>query len=234
MTGFLAKMKASFPEDMPLPEEFEKLFAWMEANDFILQGETSEYATLYPRELAGEEGTSLIQFQPVDRDYVSIWAQSDAPALASRLAPFVRTGGDGSYAALWRNDEGQLKFVHLGSGSGSTMLSTLTDNVVDFLRLLAIGYKELCWPEQFDMTPEEAHEKEYYDEEYGEAECGGEGTYEEIPPYVPPLQFRAWVEDTLRLEVPQTASEIVVSTADMDTDSSDDPFWRWMRKQQGW
>jgi hypothetical protein len=51
---------------------------------------------------------------------------------------------------------------------------------------------------------------------------------------VPPLQFRAWAEDTLRLEVPQTASEIVVSTADMDTASSDDPFWRWMRKQQGW
>ena len=35
MTGFLAKMKASFPECMPLPEEFEKLFAWMEANDFV-------------------------------------------------------------------------------------------------------------------------------------------------------------------------------------------------------
>jgi len=212
-------MKASFPQDIPLPEEFEKLFAWMEANDFVCQGRDSEFATLYPRELAEADGTSLISFEPVDQTFMSRWAQGDAPDFASRVAAFVRTGGDGSYAALWRDDAGQLKFVHLGSGSGSTMLCVLTDNVIDFLRLLAIGYEELCSPEHYGMTPEEAYE-ELHDED--------------DPPYEPPRQFRAWVEETFGVEIPETASEIVAGTADMDTPSSDDPFWRWVKKHQGW
>jgi hypothetical protein len=213
MTGFLTTMKASFPDDMPFPEEFEKLFTWMEAHDFVQEFNGSLFAGLYPKE---HKGTSHVEFRPVDRDNVKAWTQSDDPAVLNRVAPFVLTGNDGSEAALWRDDDGRLKFVHLGSGSGSVMLCVLTDNPVDFLRLLAIGYQEVCWPEHYDMTPEEVHEKGY-------------------DPYVPPLQFRAWVEETFGVEIPKTAAEIVTcDTPSMDDDNSDDPFWRWVRKLPSW
>ncbi len=214
MTGFLATMKASFPEDMPLPEEFERLFEWMESNDFVQEYNGSPFASLYPRKLA-QKGTSLVRFVPVNPDFVSQWTNSDDPTVNGRLAPFVVTGGDGSYAALWRDDEGGQKFVHLGS----TMLCTLTDNPVDFLRVLAIGYEELSDPEQHELEPEEV---------YGEMHDEDDGRYRA------PAQFRKWVEKTFGVKVPATASEIVTHTAGMDDDSSDDPFWRWMKKQQGW
>ncbi|MGK3816862.1 hypothetical protein, partial [Enterococcus faecium] len=79
-----------------------------------------------------------------------------------RLAPIIRTGGDGSYAALWLDDEGKQRFVHMGSGSGSTWMGVICEGAVDMLRLMAIGYDELCWPEHFDITPVEAYDGEEY------------------------------------------------------------------------
>ncbi len=220
MTGFLAKMKASFPEGMPLPEEFEKLFAWMEANDFVRRYEEPEYrdleyATLYPRNVV-DEGWSSIAFAPVVPWAMSMSLWIHDPAVFKRFAPFVTTGREGSEAGLWRDNEGMLKLVHLGSGSGSKMTCILTDNPVDVLRLLAIGYEELCWPDQYGMTPEEVHAKQGRDN----------------GPFAPPLQFRAWVEETFGAEIPRTASEIVTRTPSMDGSDSDDSFWCWVRKQE--
>ena len=61
------------------------------------------------------------------------------------LWPFARTGSDGSTAALWLGIDGATRIVHLGSGSGSMMTCVLAEDPVDFLRLLAIGYREICW-----------------------------------------------------------------------------------------
>lgn len=41
----------------------------------------------------------------------------------------------------------------MGSGSGSLLSCVLADNAVDFLRLLAIGYDEICWDEDFPFLP---------------------------------------------------------------------------------
>ena len=38
-------------------------------------------------------------------------------------------------------------------GSGSTMTCVLAHNGLDFLRLIAIGYDEICWDENFGMPP---------------------------------------------------------------------------------
>lgn len=138
--------------------------------------------------------------------------------MTDRLAIFLCTGGDGSYAGLWRDDAGVQRIVHLGSGSGSVMFCVLTENVEDLLRLLAIGYDELCWPEQFNRTPEELRrEAEDEDDDY--------------PP--PPSRFRRYVEQTLGLSVPARASEIVRRTASMSDRSSDDPFWNWHKLMAG-
>jgi hypothetical protein len=222
MMGFLAKMKASFPESMPLPEEFEKLFAWMQTNDFVRRYEDTkyagrEYATLYPIDVVDGDYSS-ITFAPVVPWAMSMSLWIDDPAVFERFAPFITTGSEGSEAGLWRDDEGRMKFVHLGSGSGSTMTCVLASDPVDFLRLLAIGYEELCWPDQYEMTPKEVLERQ------------GRGGRS----FVPPLRFRAWVEETFRVAIPRTASEIVARIPSMDGDDSNDPFRCWIRKQEHW
>ena len=157
---------------------------------------------------------SCIEITPVDPAHVAAWTRYES-SLASeiRLAPFCRTGGDGSCAALWIDDSGTPHIVHLGSGSGSTMMGILADDSVDFLRLLAIGYEELCWPDDFDRTP-----KEIYD---AQGDC--------MEPFNEPVNFQRCVSDTFDVAVPSTASEIVAKVADMDAEESDDPFWRWIR-----
>jgi hypothetical protein len=59
--------------------------------------------------------------------------------------------------ALWLNDAGEtkIKIVHMGSGSGSTITCVLAHNGLDFLRLIAIGYDEICWDENFGMSPKQ-------------------------------------------------------------------------------
>ena len=218
MTGFLATMKASFPKDMPLPAEFEMLFAWMEANDFVRRHrDGSETATIYPRRLA-EQGPFGIEFEPINPELVRLLTNSDDPAVFSRLAPFVNIMFGSSHIALWRDDAGRQKFVHFGSEANSWVLCTLTDNPVDALRLLAIGYVELREPEDYEMPPEEVYEK-WRDKD--------------DPPYVPPLHFRNWVEETFGVDIPRTASAIVTRLAHLGDHDSDDPFWYWIWKQQG-
>jgi hypothetical protein len=52
MTNFITKMKASFPAGITLPVELERLFEWMEANDFVESDDERTRARLYPRRLA--------------------------------------------------------------------------------------------------------------------------------------------------------------------------------------
>lgn len=122
------------------------------------------------------------------------------------LAPLLRQ------AIAWLEDQG---CVHLGSGS--LMRCVLTDTIQDLLRLLLIGYDELCWPEQCERTPQEVREDEYADDDY--------------PP--PPLLLRRYVAQTLRLSIPRRASAIVPNTVCMDTAQSDDPFWNWLKRVRG-
>lgn len=212
MVSFADEIAASLPARLTLPGEFRQTLDWMEANGFVhhFRDSAKRYGSLYPASLEGR-GTSLVSFQPTNPDHVKHWARSGA-ADEGRLAPLIRTGGDGSWAALWLDHDGRQRFVHLGSGSGSTMMCVLCDSPVDMLRLMAIGYDELCWPEHFALTPQQALL------ENPDAE-----------PYVGPSQFRAYVETTFGVTIPATASGIVKQTADMDAPASDDPFWTWIR-----
>jgi hypothetical protein len=217
MTNFLNAIETSLPSKIVLPKEFKLLLVWMEENGFVRQdGRTGPYASLYPTNLDGN-GTSLILFHPVAPGFVKAWTRSSDPEIGDRLAAFVRTGGDGSYAAIWLDDDGLQKFVHLGSGSGSTMMCTLTDDPVDFLRLLAIGYEELCWPDQYEFPPVEVYEEEHDEDD---------------DPFLPPLRFREWVEATFGRAIPETAEELVPRTVSMDAAASDDPFWLWIKRLQ--
>ncbi len=215
--SFADEMAAAFPAANPLPPLLRQTLQWMDEHGFVhRRSDGGGYATLYP----GPEGRRLgtVAFFPPEAGDTRTWMRSHETAVTDRLAIFLSTGGDGSCAGLWRDDAGVQRVVHLGSGSGSVMFCVLTENAGDLLRLLAIGYDELCWPGQFDRTPESLRqEAEDEDDDY--------------PP--PPRLFRRYVEQTLGLSVPVRASEIVRRAASMSDSCSDDPFWNWRKQVAG-
>jgi hypothetical protein len=111
-------------------------------------------------------------------------------------------------AAFWLDDAGKQRIVHLRSGSGSTLVCVLAEDAIDFLRLLAIGYDEICWSEVFSKPP------------------NSEG----VGPYIEPnIEYQNWVRQTFSVTIPPTAAEIVKHPSSMDGDDSDDPFKRWVK-----
>ncbi len=110
-------------------------------------------------------------------------------------------------AAFWLDDQGRQVVVHLGSGSGSTMVCVLAEHPIDFLRLMAVGYEELCWGSQFAVPPVEAH---------------GEFTV------APNEQFREWVTEAFNVLVPERGTDIVPYPDDMGIPQSKDRFNRWV------
>jgi hypothetical protein len=208
----------SFPATLPPPEPLVRFFRWLEDNSLA---ERSPYDDQWYARLDPAIERACVLVTPVDPKFAVAWRGDENPELARRMAVFIRTGGDGSYAGLWQDDNGRVSFVHQGSGSGSTLLCELTDNPVDFLRLLAIGYEELCWEEVFDFPPDEAYRRGWAEDE------------QDVPVGpARPLQFQRWVTESFGVTIPRTASEIVKSTAGMDDAESDDPFWNWIRKVQ--
>ena len=114
-------------------------------------------------------------------------------------------------AAFWLDDDGRQRIVHLGSGSGSSLVCVLADDPVDFLRLLAVGYDEICWSEAFSRPPV--------------ADGSSEKSY--VHQYV---EYQDWVRRTFSVTIPQTGAEIVLHPSQMGDAESDDPFFRWVEE----
>ena len=150
--GFAVDIEVSFPPGLVLPPAFRRALKWLEESGCVHASEKgTRYADLYPGP-STVKGTSCVAFHPVRPGHAAAWVGPGVPG-AERLAPFIRTGGDGSYAALWLDPDENPWFVHLGSGSGSTWAGVITRDPVEMLRFLAIGYGEPCWPDRFDDTP---------------------------------------------------------------------------------
>ncbi|MEL6528391.1 MAG: hypothetical protein AAFQ27_00405 [Pseudomonadota bacterium] len=225
MTGFAATMLAEIGLDVTVPQPIRAYFEWIEANGLDRHFDGSEGYRHAILDAALEE--SCMGIIPPDPDHARLWTGATDPDIGKRLVPFCKTGGDGSYAAFWADDAGKTHIVHLGSGSGSTMIGVMADNAVDFLRLLAIGYDELCWPEQHGMTPQEIHEEEYPEEDY-------EGMEDERPPMpAKPEALRTWVSETFNVTVPERAADIIGEMPDMDGDAGSDPFAQWLATVHG-
>jgi hypothetical protein len=98
------------------------------------------------------------------------------------------------------------RIVHLGSGSGSVLTCVLADNGLDFLRLLAIGYEEICWNEELatPLRPWDPH---------GDTVNG---------------PYRDWLRTTFGATIPATALEIVRQPSRMGDIATTDPFCRWV------
>ncbi|NHZ63981.1 hypothetical protein [Massilia genomosp. 1] len=211
---FTDEMAAAFPKRNPLPEVLRQALQFMEEHGCVrTRRDGSRYMTVYPEPEYGDVTSTAFH---VPRPAATAgWTRRDDPEVNDRLVIFLRTGGDGSWAGLWLDDDGRQRIVHLGSGSGSMMLCVLTENMEDLLRLLSIGYTELCWPDEFERTPDEVFEERCDDDD------------DDTPP---PLLFQNYVEGTLGLSIPERASEIVSITVSMDDPESRDAFLMWIKR----
>lgn len=206
------QISSTLSPGMSIPTALQLLFSWIEKHNLFLDRDDGTrvgfLADRKNRRISRTEfdksvGT-WIEFFAGGYSELKYWFGHDRPEVINRLYVFAMTGGDGSMAAFWLADDGTQKIVHLGSGSGSTLVCVLANDPVDFLRLLAIGYDEICWSELYASPPS--------------------------PDVHPNTEFQSWLKETFSVSIPTTASEIVRIPALMDDDESADPFWRWVRQ----
>lgn len=196
---------------MELPEPLERLFGWIERNGLYADRPDGRVGFLFSEaESADEDGIAgtYVEFAAEGDSNLKYWFGRESAEISSRLRVFCRTGTDGSMGAFWLDDEGRQRIVHMGSGSGSTLVCVLADDPVDFLRLLAIGYEEICWG-GFEEPP-------------GAPRAFSAG---------PGASFAEWVVATFGVSIPDTGAGIVRSPSNMGDEESADPFWNWIEAQ---
>jgi hypothetical protein len=230
MARLYDELAAKLPKGMQIPAPLKLLYDWIEHEGMYYESQGYRVGLLYPEEKfkkswsknQREGGTNTLFFARKD-DGLGYWfgftdkrtrmdvSGGKGQAVLDHLCVFAKTGAEGSMAALWLGEDGKQRIVHLGSGSGSTLVCVLAEDAVDFLRLLAIGYDELCWNEYFAHPPNWGLPSGHR--------------------YVKPNDnFQEWVRRTFGVEIPQTAAEIVRHPSEMDDEASEDLFWQWTRK----
>ncbi len=221
-TPFADEFRRILKPGMHFPEEFELLFDWMEKNKLVIRNKYGSTGVLYSERLlkngwtkTERPGGTIVEFTANGNESLKYWFRSEDPKLLKRLCVFAQTGAEGSQAAFWLDDDGKQVIVHLGSGSGSVLACVLAENPVDFLRLLAIGYDEICWDEDFSRPPNVRKDSEQV--------------------FVHPnKEFRLWVAKTFKVNIPKTALEIVKHPAHMGNKRSADPFCKWLSRVCKW
>jgi len=114
-------------------------------------------------------------------------------------------------AALWLDPDRVTRIVHLGSGSGSLLACVLADTGLNFLRLLAIGYPEICWNGEFADPPRPL-------DHHGDTVN---------------RPCRDWLRSTSGVTIPATALEIVHQPSEMGDTATTDPLCRWVNQLTG-
>lgn len=207
----LARVLGGFDFSEPL----RLLFEWVEKQGYVVTGSDGDLYGALSGDARVGTAVELRGYTTEETvSYTRSWFGQVAEDPAPRLWPFAQTGGEGSMAALWLDDERQTRIVHLGSGSGSLLTCVLADNAVDFLRLLAIGYQEICWNQEFALAP---------------SPWDDDGDVINRP-------YRDWLHHTFSVAIPQTALEIVREPAEMGDSATQDPFCRWVNdlQEQRW
>ena len=212
----LQQLENALPKGMQIPEELRQLYQWIENNGYYSENEGIRYGYLYPQDKLREswkeeerEGGTDIAFsvlKNIDREEVlENCYKKHKDEVRRRLLVFAQSGADGSECALWLDDEGHTQIVHIGSGSGSMMTCILVKNALDFLRLLAIGYDEICWDEDYPLPPNSNKDNTFVH---------------------PNTQYQEWVQNTFHTTIPKIGLE-VVTPHNMNDEPITDPFLKW-------
>lgn len=213
----VGQLEKVLPDGMTLPNELKLLYKWIEDNNFYIDNKDGfRYGFLFPEQHLKKswtdnqrDGGTIIMFLAEGVVNLKYWfGGEDNVEVNRRLCVFAQSGAEGSISALWLSDSEQIKVVHMGSGSGSLLTCVLADNFIDFLRLLAIGYDEICWDENFPFPPNENNDDLIVK---------------------PNIRFQNWVQQTFDVKIPRTALEIVKYPTSMDDKSSEDEFFNWCK-----
>ena len=203
---------------MSIPDPLTLLFSWIEENGTFIDTEERRIGLLFPEEKLREQwseterpGGTVIEFFAEGNVNLSYWFGHDRPEVLNRVCVFAKTGAEGSMAAFWLDEDGKQRIVHLGSGSGSVLCCVLADDPVDFIRLLAIGYDEICWNSEYSEPPNAG--------------------WSEGDLFIHPnTHFQEWVKKTFHVTIPKAANEIVKHPAAIGDTDSPDLFCRWVEK----
>jgi hypothetical protein len=198
---------------MTIPEPIRQLYAWIEyQNTYIEQPSGARIGFLFPEAKmkagwtdSARPGGTNIEFAAGGNEGLEYWFNNNDSSVLNRVCVFAQTGGDGSMAAFWLDDNGTQKIVHLGSGPGSTLVCVLATDPIDFIRLLAIGYDEICWDEEFLAPP-------------------NQGDFHVHPN----KDFQGWVVNTFKVTIPKMASEIVKRPSKIGDVNPEDEFAQWV------
>ena len=212
----LQQLENALPKGMQIPEELRKLYQWIEDNGYYMDAKGVRYGWLFPEEKIKESwtdneriGGTMITFNVDEESYrnelLEIQYKEHLNEVKRRLLVFARSGADGSECALWLDDEGCTQIVHIGSGSGSMMTCILVKNALDFLCLLAIGYDEICWDEDYPFPPNSNKDNTFVH---------------------PNTQYQEWVQNTFHTTIPKIGLE-VVTPHNMNDEPITDPFLKW-------
>ena len=212
----LQQLENALPAGIQIPEELCKLYQWIEDNGYYSENEGIRYGYLYPQDKLREswkeeerEGGTDIAFsvlKNIDREEVlENCYKKHKDEVRRRLLVFAQSGADGSECALWLDDEGHTQIVHIGSGSGSMMTCILVKNALDFLRLLAIGYDEICWDEDYPLPPNSNKDNTFVH---------------------PNTQYQEWVQNTFHTTIPKIGLEVATPHSMCDEPITD-PFLKW-------
>ena len=209
------EITATLLPGMTIPESLQQLFDWIEQHGYFVDTENGRIGSLFPDDelKAGwtdneRPGGTIIEFAAEGNVNLHYWFGHERREVLDRLCVFAQTGAEGSMAAFWIDDDGKQRIVHLGSGSGSTMCCVLADDPIEFLRLLAIGYDEICWNEAFSEPPNAGDDMIVH----------------------PNIAFQSWVQQTFDVTIPITALEIVRTPAEMGDENSPDEFCQWVER----
>ena len=212
----LQQLENALPEGMQIPEELRKLYQWIEDNGYYMDAKGVRYGWLFPEDKIKESwtdneriGGTMITFNVDEESYrnelLEIQYKEHLDEVKHRLLVFAQSGADGSECALWLDDEGRTQIVHIGSGSGSMMTCILVKNALDFLRLLAIGYDEICWDEDYPFPPNSNKDNTFVH---------------------PNSQYQEWVQNTFHTTIPKIGLE-VATPHNMNDEPITDPFLKW-------
>jgi len=212
----LQQLENALPEGMQIPEELRKLYQWIEDNEYYMDAKGVRYGWLFPEDKIKESwtdneriGGTMITFNVDEESYrnelLEIQYKEHLDEVKRRLLVFARSGADGSECSLWLDDEGHTQIVHIGSGSGSMMTCILVKNALDFLRLLAIGYDEICWDEDYPFPPNSNKDNTFVH---------------------PNTQYQEWVQNTFHTTIPKIGLEVVTPHSMCDEPITD-PFLKW-------
>ena len=212
----LQQLENVLPKGMQIPEELRQLYQWIEDNGYYMDAKGVRYGWLFPEDKIKESwtdneriGGTMITFNVDEESYrnelLEIQYKEHLDEVKRRLLVFARSGADGSECALWLDDEGRTQIVHIGSGSGSMMTCILVKNALDFLRLLAIGYDEICWDEDYPLPPNSNKDNTFVH---------------------PNTQYQEWVQNTFHTTIPKIGLEVVTPHSMCDEPITD-PFLKW-------